>query len=205
MDEPTAKTYHWILGVSEFAVKLHCLSIVGSNEQIELGATALDQQLFGLAHDHPAQRLPAMARSDSEVIDRAAMPIETHHGGGNGFVIDGADQKQLGLLRQLARDVAARIVPGSRETTLLPEPDYGFFVGYFVWADAHGNARRSLMFKAAGSLSGRGRIRIGFLWQAVSDGEPFYVRIVVSVNLRLPIHGVGEVGARHVQLAGPLR
>ncbi|MNN44279.1 hypothetical protein D3C81_1585610 [compost metagenome] len=65
------------------------------------------------------------------------MPVEADHRRGHQAAIRLADEEQLGLLGQLARDVAVGIVPGAGQATGLPQGNHGGFVGGAEGADLH--------------------------------------------------------------------
>jgi hypothetical protein len=71
--------------------------------------------------------------------------IEANHPSRYQFVAHGSNQKQLRLFREFARNVGVGIVPGARETTLLPECDHGDLIVRLKGSDSHaaGDARQS--------------------------------------------------------------
>src|SRR5438132_5721358 len=64
---------------------------------------------------------PAQLRVDREVVHRAAMAVVAGHDRGDEAAVFGADEKQLPLHAELARDVLARIVPRPGQLAALPE------------------------------------------------------------------------------------
>ena len=81
--------------------------------------------------------LRPMLGCDSEVVHPPAVTVETDHRRRHELVVDGSDEKQLGLLGELAGDVPVRVVPRSNQPGLDPQGDHGIGVGFGEGAQVH--------------------------------------------------------------------
>jgi hypothetical protein len=78
-----------------------------------------------------------MPGGNGQIINPAAVAIEANHRSSYQFVAHRSNQKQLGLFRELARNVGVWIVPWARKTALLPECDYGRLIVRLKGSDSH--------------------------------------------------------------------
>ena len=103
---------------------------------------------------------PAQLRVDREVVHRAAMAVVAGHDRGDEAAVFGADEKQLALHAELARDVLARIVPRPGQLAALPEGDDCRLVIRLERPDPHRYFARAIYASTSRSRSSSGTVPV---------------------------------------------
>src|SRR5262245_43874538 len=136
-DQALAQADRAVLHIAETPIELDRFGIGFADLQVQLRAAALQKRLLHVLHQRAAEPSASQPRRHGQVIDPAAMPFVTRHHARHDRAVGHADQEELGLHRELARDVLARVVPRAREPTFFPERDDCGLVAPLVRPDLH--------------------------------------------------------------------
>src|SRR4051794_37135711 len=122
-DEPLSHSGRGIVGIPDDAPECRRLLVAGADLDVDLRAAEGEQTVLDVSEETAADASPLPARRDGDVVDPAAVAVIAGHRGGHQLAPVLAHEEQLGLHRQLALDVLARVVPGPGQAALLPERD----------------------------------------------------------------------------------
>jgi hypothetical protein len=128
MFQSFAHAYDIIHRVTEPTVKLNHRLVGSADLEIDLGTACLPKQSFRLGYNRSRQPSTLVSGRNRQVIEPATVSFITSHNGGHDLPIDFSYQESLRVNLELATDVAAGIVPGANQITLLPEGEDGWFV-----------------------------------------------------------------------------
>ena len=128
--------------ITEPPVEINNTLIGSPNLQIDLRTTGGTKQPLRLRDHGSRPTLPLMLGRNRQIIQPAAMALETSHHTRNHLAVEQADQKQVRPHVQLASDVFARVVPRPNQATSPPKRNDGLLICWLEWSNYHEPVKR---------------------------------------------------------------
>ena len=126
-----------IVDVAERFVKGLHLEVGVADHDVDFGAAHFEEKPLGVEHHFLGVALSLMIGMDGEVVDLGAVAVVAEHTAGHDRVVDGSDEKPLGVDLFLPLDVAIGIVDWSDEIAGPPKIDQLVLILIFVGAELH--------------------------------------------------------------------
>src|SRR5690606_17749905 len=128
--------------VAERGVERERLGVARADLQVDLGAAEGLPGTLDVLDQRTAVAAAAVVGVDGQVVQPAALTVEARHPRGDDDAVDLPHDEQLALHRELAVDVAPRVVPRPGQPAALPQPHDGVAVGRLEGPDAPRHRRR---------------------------------------------------------------